>query len=82
MLLGTTHHNGLFRYRESDGSHQAVYTNLLGSPAGTVVSYESITWGNDVFLYAIQKFGADPLETFKVLKINMLEQGAPYYGRN
>lgn len=82
MLLGTTHHNGLFRYRESDGSHQAVYTNLLGSPAGTVVSYESITWGNDVFLYAIQKFGSEPSETFKLWKINMLEQGAPYYGRN
>ncbi|MBN1542118.1 IPT/TIG domain-containing protein [candidate division KSB1 bacterium] len=82
MILATTHHNGVYIYRESDGSHQPLYTNLVGSAPGTTVSFESVTWGNDVFLYAIQKFGIEPAETFKLLKINMLKTGAPYFGRN
>ncbi len=74
-LLGTSHPSGVFVYH-SDGSHEPLYPGLL---TGDVTK---IVWGNDSIVYAVQKAqdGAT-LRKSRLLRIDLVKQGAPYFGR-
>lgn len=56
-----------------DGSFDPLYPGVL-EPSSNYLS-----WGNDNFLYLCRR-SEDPKKK-RVLKINMLKPGAPYYGR-
>jgi len=77
MLLGTDHPNGIFIYREADGSHEALYNGLI---EGDIYS---MSWDDGPYLYAVRQFkDEDGNIIAKILKINMMKEGAPYWGRN
>ncbi len=56
-----------------DGSFEPLYPGVL-EPASNY-----LTWGNSNFLYICRR--SDDPKKKAVLKVNMLKQGAPYYGR-
>jgi len=77
MLLGTDHPNGIFVYREEDGSHEALYLGLIED------DIYSMSWDESHYLYAVRQFEDDEGEsTSKILRIDMAKEGAPYWGRN
>ncbi|MBC7185900.1 MAG: hypothetical protein H5U38_02590, partial [Calditrichaeota bacterium] len=56
-----------------DGSFEPLYPGVL-EPASNYLA-----WGNSNFLYICRR--SDDPKKKAVLKVNMLKQGAPYYGR-
>jgi len=56
-----------------NGMLQPLYSGQLLVPASQVV------WGNDIFLYVNRDHDSDELR--RIIKVNMLTYGAPYYGR-
>lgn len=56
-----------------NGMLEPLYSGQLMVPASQVV------WGNDIFLYVNRDHDSDELR--RIIKVNMLTYGAPYYGR-
>lgn len=76
MLLGTDHPNGIFIYREEDGSHEVLYPGLIEP------NIYSMSWDDSHYLYAIRQFeNEDGENTSKILRIDMAKEGSPYWGR-
>ncbi len=69
IVIGTDNIDPILIYNPADQSFDTLYKGILPTPAMKVV------WGNGNILYMIQG-GAEV-----VLKIDMGETGAPYYGR-
>jgi hypothetical protein len=59
-----------------DQTFEPLYPTVLTS---TSSSFYSLSWGNGSFLYAVRRSGR--MKQTRVIKINMLKEGAPYYGR-
>ena len=57
----------------SDGTFEPLYPGVLEPNSN------SISWGSKQFLYVARR--SDDVKKRRVIKINMLEDGAPYYGR-
>jgi len=57
----------------ADGAHEGFYPGLFHS------STISFAWGTGTYLYATREGSGDFPQT--ILKIQMLKQGAPYFGR-
>lgn len=56
-----------------DGAFEPLYPGVLEP------SSNSLSWGNKQFLYVARR--SDDATKRRVIKINMLKEGAPYYGR-
>jgi len=56
-----------------NGILEPLYSGQLLVPASQVV------WGNDIYLYVNRDHDSDELR--RIIKVNMLTYGAPYYGR-
>ena len=71
-----------------DGSNEPLYPGIwLPEGADRVDEAYDIVWGNDVFMYVVRRHvekDAAGLETIvqNILKVNMLKNSAPYFGRN
>jgi hypothetical protein len=59
-----------------DQTFEPLYPTVLTSASN---SFYSLSWGNESFLYAARRSGK--MKQTRVIKINMLKNGAPYYGR-
>ena len=57
----------------SDGTHEGLYPGLFQP------SIISFAWGVGTYLYATREANADLPQT--ILKIQMLKESAPYFGR-
>ena len=73
MYIATSSNpDAVFKYEPASGSHEVLFPGLL-APDQTYIS-----WGNGIFMFAVQQLVGG---TTKVLKIDLGETGAPYYGR-
>lgn len=76
MLLGTDHSpDAIFVYREVDGSHNLLYPGLIES------TIYSMSWDEGNFLYVVRQFEGEDGNTSKILRLDMAQEGAPYFGR-
>jgi hypothetical protein len=57
----------------TNGQLETLYSNQLMAPAYHVL------WGNESYIY-INRYHSDE-EKRRIIKVNMLGSGAPYYGR-
>ncbi len=73
MYVGTDHAAGIMIVHP-DGSFEPLYEGLLKPYV------YSLAWGTGTYLYANQRNDVDPAQK-RMLKINVLKQSAPYYGR-
>lgn len=73
MYVGTDHAAGIMIVHR-DGSFEPLYEGLLQPYV------YSLAWGTGTYLYANQRNDVDPAQK-RMLKINVLKQSAPYYGR-
>ncbi|MCR4440320.1 MAG: IPT/TIG domain-containing protein [bacterium] len=73
MYVGTDHAAGIMIVHR-DGSFEPLYEGLLKPYV------YSLAWGTSSYLYANQRNDTDPAKK-RMLKINVLKQSAPYYGR-
>jgi hypothetical protein len=73
MYIGTTSApDAIFKYDPASDSHEVLYPGLLAA------NFPYISWDNGIFMYAVQQLVGG---TTKILKIDLGETGAPYYGR-
>ncbi|MCK9243899.1 MAG: IPT/TIG domain-containing protein [Candidatus Marinimicrobia bacterium] len=74
MYLGTSdNHAPLMSYK--DGVLEPFYYDIVTSPVN------EMEWGPDGYLYVVVKKTLSVGQGCKILKINLGEKGAPYYGR-
>lgn len=73
MYLGTNAPEAIIVVHP-DGSHEALYPGVL-EPEGYGMS-----WGKGNYLYVCRRNSSDQAKQ-RIIKINMLKSGAPYYGR-
>jgi len=76
MLIGTRNYSILSYDMFGDGSIHRVYDELIGTETA-----HRIMWGVDKDLY-MTTHDLDDLDNIKILRINLFEEGAPYFGRN
>lgn len=76
MLIGTRNYSILSYDMKGDGSIHKVYDELIGTETA-----HRIMWGVDDYLY-MTTHDLDDLDNVKILKINLFEEGSPYFGRN
>ena len=72
MYVGTDAPEAIVVFQE-DGSYEGLYPGVIQPE-----SY-ALCWGNGPFLY-VSRRGENPAQK-RVIKMNMLKNGAPYYGR-
>jgi hypothetical protein len=64
--------DAIFTYDPVSGANAVLYPGLIGPKIYDIV------WDEGLYIYATQQIGP---ETAQVLKIDVGEKGAPYYGR-
>jgi hypothetical protein len=73
MYIGTTSApDAIYKYDPASDSHEVLYPGLLDP------NKPYLTWDNGIFMYSVQQLVGG---TTKILKIDLGETGAPYYGR-
>jgi len=76
IIIGTDPNNGNadpLLLMNTNGQLETLYSNQLMAPAYHVL------WGNESYIY-INRYHSDE-EKRRIIKVNMLGSGAPYYGR-
>jgi hypothetical protein len=64
--------DAVFKYDPASGANEVLYPGLLAP------NQPYVSWDNGIFMYSVQQL---PGGTTKIMKIDLGEAGAPYYGR-
>jgi len=76
MVLGTDGEpDAIFLYDIVAESHDVLYTGLI-SP-----NIYSMSWADGNYLYAVRQFVDEELDVSSIIRIDMAQDGAPYFGR-
>ena len=76
MIIGTDPNDGdadPILVMKTNGQLEALYSDQLMAPAYHVL------WGNESYIY-VNRYHSDAQKR-RIIKVNMLGGGAPYYGR-
>ncbi|MBN1154137.1 IPT/TIG domain-containing protein [candidate division KSB1 bacterium] len=77
MVLGTeAEPDAIFLYNLSDGSNEVLYPGLVAP------NIYAMSWDESSYLYVVRQYELDDgTRAVEIIRIDMAQDGAPYYGR-